>query len=343
MATSLTNWIAEHAIPFSVESDDSLNGAVDRLVAGLGDGVELLGFGEALHGGSDILLLRDRLFQRLVVAHGYSAIAVESSYPRGRVVDDYVAGLGPDSYDDVSESGFSHGFGKLDANRRLVEWMRRYNGDPSHAVKARFYGFDSPTEMMGADSPRQFLSLALDYLAAVDSAASREWRERVEPLLGDEPAWQSFEAMMDPAKSIGRSPAATALRTETEDLSARLRVRLPELVAATGAERYLDAVHSLSAARDLLTYHVAMATPSADRVAFMLGLRDAMMADNLAYIVARERGRGKVLAFAHNSHLQRGPARWQLGPDLLEWWPARSGCHDARPGLRGDRNWHRQV
>ena len=46
-------------------------------------------------------------------------------------------------------------------------------------------------------------------------------------------------------------------------------------------------------------------------------MRDAMMADNLAYIVARERGRGKVLAFAHNSHLQRGQAEWQLGPDLL--------------------------
>jgi hypothetical protein len=50
-----------------------------------------------------------------------------------------------------------------------------------------------------------------------------------------------------------------------------------------------------------------------------------MMADNLAYVIERERGRGKVLAFAHNSHLQRGPARWQLGPNLLEWWPA--GAH----------------
>ena len=39
-----------------------------------------------------------------------------------------------------------------------------------------------------------------------------------------------------------------------------------------------------------------------------------MMADNLAYMVSREHGRGKVLAFAHNSHLQRGQAQWQLGP-----------------------------
>ncbi len=45
-----------------------------------------------------------------------------------------------------------------------------------------------------------------------------------------------------------------------------------------------------------------------------------MMADNLAYMVSRE----KVLAFAHNSRLKRGKAQWQLGADLLTWWPAGS-------------------
>lgn len=41
--------------------------------------------------------------------------------------------------------------------------------------------------------------------------------------------------------------------------------------------------------------------------------------------MSRERGRGKVLAYAHNSHLKRGKAEWQLGTDLLTWWPA--GAH----------------
>ena len=49
------------------------------------------------------------------------------------------------------------------------------------------------------------------------------------------------------------------------------------------------------------------------------------MADNLAYIMSREHERGKVMAFAHNSHLQRGKAQWQLGADTLAWWPA--GAH----------------
>jgi hypothetical protein len=56
-------------------------------------------------------------------------------------------------------------------------------------------------------------------------------------------------------------------------------------------------------------------------------MRDAMMADNLAYIVSRERGRGKVLVFVHNSHLQRGQAEWQLGADLQTWWPVGAHLH----------------
>jgi len=48
-------------------------------------------------------------------------------------------------------------------------------------------------------------------------------------------------------------------------------------------------------------------------------------ADNLAYMVSRERGRGKVLAFARNRHLQRGKAHWQFDTDVYTWWPA--GAH----------------
>src|SRR5215471_7169124 len=161
----LDEWIAREAIPFSVDAPKTFSVAVDELIASLGDSVELLGFGEALHGGEDILILRNRLFQRLVEAHGYSAIAIESSFPRARMVNEYVAGRGPASYEAVQDTGFSHGFGRLEANRELVEWMRHYNVDPAHPMKLQFYGFDSPTDVTGTDSPRQTLHFALDYLS----------------------------------------------------------------------------------------------------------------------------------------------------------------------------------
>jgi len=91
---ALDDWIAREASRFSIDSSETFNAVLDKVIAALGGSVELLGFGEALHGGDDILILRNRLFQRLVEAHGYSAIAIESSFPRARVVNEYVSGRG---------------------------------------------------------------------------------------------------------------------------------------------------------------------------------------------------------------------------------------------------------
>lgn len=325
---TLDSWIRHESIPFSFDSPETFNAAIDRVIASLDASVELLGFGEALHGGEGILMLRNRLFQRLVEMHGYSAIAVESSFPRSIIINEYVAGRGPSSYDGLQEAGFSHGFGRLDANRELVEWMRAYNADPTHVVKLQFYGFDSPTEMMFSDSPRQVLHFVLDYLASIDIASGEEHRRRIDPLLGRDSDWENPAAAMDPTKSIGLSPATTALRIETEDLIAELGARRPELVGKSDESLYLEAFHYATVARQLLNYHAVLARTSGkqgDRLVSGLGLRDVMMADNLDYIVSREHCRGKVLAFAHNSHLQRGKAEWQLGTDLLTWWPA--GAH----------------
>ena len=326
--TTLDDWILHEAVPFSVDSSETFNASIDRVIASLDESVELLGFGEALHGGEDILIFRNRLFQRLVETHGYSAIAIESSFPRARVVNEYIAGHGPASYEAVQDTGFSHGFGRLNANRELVEWMRRYNAAPSHSVKLQFYGFDSPTEMIGTDSPRQVLHFVLDYLSSIDNDSSQEHRERIDLLLGQDADWENPAASLDPTQSIGLSPAATALRIETEDLISELCARRPELVAKSDKSHYLEAMHYASVARQLLNYHAVLAQNSGDRLVRLLGIRDALMADNLAYMVSFERGRGKVLTFAHNSHLKRGKAQWQLGTDLLTWWPVGSHLNE---------------
>jgi erythromycin esterase-like protein len=130
-------------------------------------------------------------------------------------------------------------------------------------------------------------------------------------------------AWRDPAKSPGLVSAASALRVETEELISTLRTRRPEWVAASGEEHYHEALHDAEVARQLLNFYAALAHGA--NYAASLGVRDALMADNLAYIVSRERGRGKVLAFAHNKHLQRGRAEWQIGSTACRWWPA--GAH----------------
>jgi erythromycin esterase-like protein len=317
--SSLDEWIAKDVIPFSLDSVDQFNAAVDRLLQALGP-VHILGIGEALHGGEEFLILRNRLFHRLVERHGFTAIAIESSYPRGWLVNDYVAGVGQaSSYDDVKDAGISHGFGPIEANRELVEWMRQYN--VGRERKLRFYGFDSPTEMTGADSPRQLLHAALDYLESMDAEAAAGRRRRIDELLGDEAAWANPGATFDASKSIGLSPAATSLRIETADLITTLRLRRPEFISKSSADQHREAEHRATQARWVLDYHALLARTDKSRVADALGTRDAMMAENLQHAMEQESG-GRVLAFAHNGHLKRGKMEWQWGPDRIVWWPA---------------------
>jgi hypothetical protein len=62
---TLDDWIAHEAIPCSLDSRPDFNAAVDTVIGSLGDSVAVPGFGEALHGGEELLVLRNQLFQRL--------------------------------------------------------------------------------------------------------------------------------------------------------------------------------------------------------------------------------------------------------------------------------------
>src|SRR5262245_47316719 len=103
---SLDEWLAREAIEFSLMSPEGL-AAVDRMMAAIGDEVRVLALGEALHGGEELLVLRNRVFARLVERHGFSAIALESSFPRGHLVNEYVGGGVSDALDDVMARGVS--------------------------------------------------------------------------------------------------------------------------------------------------------------------------------------------------------------------------------------------
>ncbi|HNX08683.1 MAG TPA: erythromycin esterase family protein [Methanothrix sp.] len=323
-STSLDEWIAHNSMDFDLASVDSLNEVIDRLIESLDESVELLGFGEALHGGKEILSLRNRFFERLVEKHNYSAIAIESSFPKARAVNEYISGNSPMSYEELQTTGFSHGFGQLEENRELIEWIKRHNAQSSSNRSVQFYGFDAPTEMYSTDSPRGLLSFVLNFLASIDGKPRMEQQERIDSLIGQDSDWEKLEALMDPSRSIGDSQAAMKLRMETEDLILEMQARMPELVARSSLESYFEAVHYARLARQLLGYHSVMAKSRPDRIVRLMSIREAMMASNLKYILSRQPEGGKVFLFAHNSHLQRGKARWQLGADMLEWWPVGS-------------------
>lgn len=289
--------------------------AVMRLLAAR---PRLLALGEPTHGEDTLLDVRNDLFRQLVEEEGYGTVAIESDCVRALLVDAYVTS-GTGTLDEVMEHGFSHGFGASAANRELVRWMRAYNDGRPPSERLRFAGIDGPLEITGAESPRQALTALHGYLLArVDADLLPCTADALDRLLGADGRWTEPAAMMDPARSVGRSAEARELGLLAEDLLALLDERAPELLAASSREE-LDRAHLYGrTATGLLRYHFWMADTSPGRMARLLGLRSRMMAGNLLALADR----GPTLVFAHNAHLQREKSSMRLGGMPLEWWSA---------------------
>ncbi|WP_262284079.1 erythromycin esterase family protein [Micromonospora sp. MA102] len=102
-------------------------------------------------------------------------------------------------------------------------------------------------------------------------------------------------------------------------------MQTPHLVAASSREDWDRARLYRRTATGLLRYHVAMADPSPNRLARLLGVRDSMMAANLLALAER----GPTLVNAHNGHLQRNRSFMRTGGRPVEWWSA-GAIVDAR-------------
>ncbi|KOV68761.1 erythromycin esterase family protein [Streptomyces sp. MMG1121] len=276
---------------------------------------DLLALGEPTHQEPAFGRVRNELFAQLV-ERGFRSIALETDRVAALAVDDHVReGVG--SLETVLGEGFSHGFGALDPNRRLITWMRSYNRNRPPQGRLAFHGFDTPTETYNAPSPRGYLEHARAYL---------DFDIDVADLAGDDERWSRTEAVMDPARSPGATAEAEKLRLIGDDMLTSLYVRAPELIKATSREQWFRARTHLTAGLGLLRYHRQAARPlePGPRVTGLLAVRDALMARNLLDIRDIEAERGPTLVFSANLHLQRNLSSWRQGDLGADWWGAGS-------------------
>ncbi|MFI5713726.1 erythromycin esterase family protein [Kribbella sp. NPDC051620] len=270
---------------------------------------ELLGLGEPTHQEPAFGLLRNDLFAALV-DQGFRSVALETDRVSALLVDDYVQG-GAGDLDTVMSQGFSHRFGELVANRRLVGWMREYNAGRPADERVSFHGFDASTENTSAASPRIYLEHARDYLGL---------ELELDRLLGDDEQWSRDEAILDPAQSLGDTPSALQLRVIADDLLTTLYARAPERIAATSRADWYRARTHLTTGLGLLRYHKQATVPGPQevRIGRLMAARDSLMAQNLLDIRGIEAERGPTLVFAHNAHVQR------MTEPNREWYSAGS-------------------
>lgn len=274
---------------------------------------DLLGLGEPTHLEPAFGLIRNELFAQLA-DRGFRSIALETDRVAALIVNDFVQdGVG--TLENAMREGFSHGFGDLEANRRLVAWMREYNQSRPAERRLAFHGFDGSMETMNAPSPRRYLEHARDYLGLDLDIAG---------LAGDDELWSRTEAVMDPALSVGATAEAQRLRSIADDMLVTLYSRAPELIAASSRAEWVRARTHLAAGLGMLRYHKQASRQAEQTVRWsrLAGTRDALMAQNLLDIREVERRRGPTLVFAHNLHLQRNLGHMSLGPMDISWFCA---------------------
>lgn len=270
---------------------------------------DLLALGEPTHATPVFADVRNTLFAQLV-ERGFRSIALETDRVAALVANDFVRD-GTGTLDLAMSEGFSHVFGTVEPNRRLIAWMREFNENRPAEERLSFHGFDTQTENTSAPSPRPYLEYARDFLGVdVDIAGPA----------GDDERWGRTEAVMDATSSPGATADAYRLRAIAADLLATLRSRKPEPVT----DDWSRAEIHLMAGIDLLRYHRQCAEPlePRERYAPLVATRDAIMARNLLDIRAVEACRGRTLVFAHNLHLRRQASTMRVAGTETTWFPA---------------------
>ena len=268
----------------------------------LGTRPRVLALGEPTHGEATLLDLRNHLFRELVEHEGYRTVAIESDCLKALLVDDHIT-TGTGTLDDVMAHGFSHGWGAFEGNRDLVRWMRAHNETRPAAEHVHFAGIDAPVEITHAESPRAPLTALHTHLAPPDIDAAT-----LDRLLGPDDRWTDPAAMLDPTRSIGRTPQAQQLRLLADDLTSLLDHHPHSTLASLHART----------ATALLRHHHWMADPPPARMTRLCAHRDATMAHNLLALAAQ----GPTLVHAHNSHLQREKSSMTLWQGHVQWWSA---------------------
>jgi erythromycin esterase-like protein len=271
-------------------TDDDLT----SLIAQIGDARYVL-LGEATHGTDEFYALRARLTKRLVAERGFDTVAVEADWPDAYRVHRFARGQGDDR-DALSALGSFERFPRwMWRNRRVVEfvtWLRGHNERTARGVG--FYGID-------LYSLHASIHAVLAYLEQQDPEGARHARERYGCFdsFGGDPERYAY------ATSFGLPSCEEAVIAQLLALREQ-RAAKHAVDGLSSGEEHFFAEQNARVVKNAERYYRAMYHGGISS----WNLRDTHMADTVdalcAHVTARE-GSGKIIVWAHNSHL--GDAR----------------------------------
>lgn len=312
----------------------AVRGLAMRLDGGAGDYDALLAMaadrrfvllGEATHGTREFYRMRAEITLRLVGECGFDAVAVEGDWPDCWRVSRFVQGQGEDD-PETAFADFDRFPRWMWRNRQAAELARRLRGyNAGRALERRvgFYGLDLYSLYRSAEA-------VIRYLQSVDPEQGARARRAYACLDHRcDPQAYGYEAAFGIRPACREEALAQLLALRAQAAGYLQRDGTPALDAQFYAERNAEVVVRAEA------YYRAMFGASVDT----WNLRDAHMCDTLFALsrYRRERGgSGRVVVWAHNSHLgdaratdARRRGEWNLGQLVRE----RAGAEALNVGF----------
>ncbi|MDE2982046.1 MAG: erythromycin esterase family protein [Gemmatimonadota bacterium] len=241
----------------------------------------VVSLGENTHGTRDFFEMKARVLRFLAEEMGFTAFAIEATWPEARRLDHYVrTGEG-----DAAEllSGLYFWTWNTESVLEMIEWMRDHNeagGDVG------FHGFDMQYPGMALHNVRE-------YFAAVDSAQARTVATRLDCLgrFANDPSGRFPSPRYSSQPATYRTDCGASLHGVQETL----RDGRETYEAASGEKAFAVALQSMRVA---IQYHLMITGEQS---------RDESMAENTVWIDRQLGPDTRMVLWAHNFHVSAQP------------------------------------
>jgi erythromycin esterase-like protein len=290
--TVLIEALGEAALPLGDQAGD-----LDGILELIGES-KLVLIGEATHGTHDFYRLRAELTRRLIAERGFMGVAAEADWPDAYRTNRFVRGHGTDPDASFALSDFRRFPAWMWRNAEVLDfvgWLRDWNEDRPEDERAGFYGLD-------LYSLHASMEAVIAFLEQVDPEAARRARAR----------YACFERFSEEAQAYGEATALGLGQSCERQVLAQLlelQVQRRQALQHDGLLAGDEAFAAEQNARLVVNaeqYYREMFIGAVST----WNLRDRHMADTLQALsehLERRQGSGRLVVWAHNSHL--GDAR----------------------------------
>lgn len=286
-------WLQENTVQFDTVDAGSGFADLEPLKAVIGD-ARLVALGEAAHLNGDFYRMKHRMIEFLVSEMDFNVVAFEAPFAGALELNEYLlTGLGEP---ERALGALTYMAWITEEVLECVKWMRAYNA--THEKGITFYGFDNKPAIGSAIAVQRYLldTGASDVLGPTLPALTNPW-EAAELYSG------TFEE-----KKRNTAYIRSLIKFLEKPSPAEIKGNSPQEKQIARGNRLLALQH----ARVMLQYFHFRTAPSISEASMQ---RDRDMAENVCWLVERERG-NKVILWAANSHISATPGGGGMGSYL---------------------------